>query len=144
MMNFIHYNLLKQSILIRYIHCFRFLCSLASKSSNDPEDLCDSITKNEIAVEAISERLYEITALAEELDSTLQSAQQDCLVFTSISTSTSSLSGHISPETLRKEMENPPTNLSEVSNNNILRMHGKRQFYYFYNSVLGKIEFSDL
>ncbi|CAG9840250.1 unnamed protein product [Diabrotica balteata] len=97
--------------------CFgeKLLCSPSSKTEEELQDVSDSVAKNEIAVEAISERLFEITALAEELDSAIQSAQQDCLVFTtSISTSTSSLSDHISPDTLRKEMEYPPP-VPEVS-----------------------------
>ncbi|CAG9864550.1 unnamed protein product [Phyllotreta striolata] len=63
----------------------KFLCS-----SEETEEPIDSIAKNEIAVEAITERLCEITLLAEELDFALQSAEQDCLAFSSTSTSTSS------------------------------------------------------
>lgn len=37
-------------------------------------------TDNETAVEAIGERLVEITDLAEELDQTLKSAQQDAMI----------------------------------------------------------------
>lgn len=36
---------------------------------------------NEISIETITERLQEVTQLSEELDQALQSAQQDCIVF---------------------------------------------------------------
>lgn len=53
------------------------------------EELSDS-SSNAVAVEAISERLSEVTGLAEELDQALRSAQQDC-AFPTISTGTSSV-----------------------------------------------------
>lgn len=45
-------------------------------------EIVDSTDDNSIAVEAISERLTEVTDLAEELDQALQSAQQDCAIST--------------------------------------------------------------
>lgn len=72
-------------------------------------DTCDSIANNEIAIEAISERLTEVTGLADELDQALNSAQQDCSVLTetvltsSASTSTSTLTEH---SEFRRSMEN--------------------------------------
>lgn len=36
---------------------------------------------NENSIETITERLQEVTQLSEELDQALQSAQQDCIVF---------------------------------------------------------------
>ncbi|KAJ8954874.1 hypothetical protein NQ318_016810, partial [Aromia moschata] len=93
----------------------RLLSSFASTESEDLEELCDSIANNEIAVEAISERLTEVTGLAEELDQALHSAQQDCLVLTTTSTSTSSLVDPASAAaSTKKAMENSPTN-PEVS-----------------------------
>ncbi|KAJ8922121.1 hypothetical protein NQ315_004055, partial [Exocentrus adspersus] len=86
----------------------KLLSSFASSDSEDLEELCDSIANNEIAVEAISERLTEVTGLAEELDQALHSAQQDCLVFSTASTSTSSLTEPIN--TISKTMESNPTN----------------------------------
>lgn len=56
------------------------------------QKLCNnSIKNNEIAIEAISERLSEVTQLSEELDQALKSAQQDCIVFSTTSTSTSTV-----------------------------------------------------
>ena len=52
-----------------------------SKSENDPTSLSpQTVGENATAIEAISERLTEVTQLAEELDQTLTSAQQDCSV----------------------------------------------------------------
>lgn len=86
---------------------------LSSFVTEDFEDICDSVANNEIAVEAISEKLSEVTSLAEELDQALHSAQQDCLVLTtSTSTSTTTLT---EPTTsFRKIMEPNPTE-TEVS-----------------------------
>lgn len=56
-----------------------------------------------------------MTGLAEELDQALHSAQQDCLVFSTASTSTTSLTDPINTaSTISKVMENNPTN-PEVS-----------------------------
>lgn len=90
--------------------CFRLLSSFVTE---DLEDVCDSVANNEIAVEAISEKLSEVTSLAEELDQALHSAQQDCLVLTtSTSTSTTTLT---EPTTsFRRIMETNPTE-NEVS-----------------------------
>lgn len=97
------------------ILCFRLLSSFATSDGEDLEELCDSIANNEIAVEAISERLTEVTGLAEELDQAIHSAQQDCLVFSTASTSTTSLTEPINTiSTVCKAMENNPTN-PEVS-----------------------------
>ncbi|RZC40718.1 hypothetical protein BDFB_002334, partial [Asbolus verrucosus] len=73
-----------------------------SSASNDTElaseEVPDSAGDNEIAIEAISERLTEVTGLAEELDQALHSAQQDCSILTSSATSTSITSSE--PETV--------------------------------------------
>ncbi|KAF5301257.1 hypothetical protein FQR65_LT00957 [Abscondita terminalis] len=55
------------------------------------EDVCDpSVQDNAIAVEAITEKLIEVSSLAEEMDQELRSAQQDCgLLTVNSSTSTS-------------------------------------------------------
>lgn len=92
------------------MYCCRLLSSFVTE---DLEDICDSVANNEIAVEAISEKLSEVTSLAEELDQALHSAQQDCLVLTtSTSTSTTTLT---EPTTsFRKIMETHPTE-NEVS-----------------------------
>jgi FKBP-type peptidyl-prolyl cis-trans isomerase (trigger factor) len=75
----------------------------------------DSAGDNEIAIEAISERLTEVTGLAEELDQALHSAQQDCSVLTSSATSTSITSSE--PETVvsvKTVMDaNPEVSISE-------------------------------
>ncbi|KAG5897359.1 hypothetical protein JTB14_030242 [Gonioctena quinquepunctata] len=86
----------------------QFLSSFATAENEDLEELCDSITNNAIAVEAISEKLAEVTGLAEELDQTLHSAQQDCSVLSSsssTSTSTSTISDPITSLFLRKTMD---------------------------------------
>lgn len=61
--------------------------SEASKNDSDKIEITEIIDScpedNIVAVEAISERLAEVTALAEELDQALQSAQQDCAISTS-------------------------------------------------------------
>lgn len=57
-----------------------------------------SVQDNIIAVEAISEKLIEVTDLAEELDQALRSAQQDCGLL-SLSSSTST-SGSTTPTTI--------------------------------------------
>lgn len=63
--------------------------SLCSPSEGEFQKLCqNSIQDNEIAIEAISEKLSEVTQLSEELDQALKSAQQDCIVFSTVSTST--------------------------------------------------------
>ena len=74
---------------------------------------------NEIAIEAISERLTEVTGLAEELDQALHSAQQDCSVLTSSATFASVTSSE--PETVVSvnTVMDAPTN-PEVSTREIL------------------------
>ncbi|XP_050302710.1 titin-like isoform X2 [Anthonomus grandis grandis] len=55
---------------------------------DDFQKLCqNSVQNNEISIEAISEKLLEVTQLSEELDQALRSAQQDYLVFSTASTS---------------------------------------------------------
>lgn len=44
------------------------------------EELSDAAFKNAVAIEAISEKLAEVTSLAEELDQALRSAQQDSAI----------------------------------------------------------------
>lgn len=77
----------------------RFPCS--------EEESFDSVEDNDIAVEAISERLSEVTGLAEELDQTLQSAQQDCSI---LSNSRDDLSEDLSTGSfLRRIMDTEPS-----------------------------------
>lgn len=45
-------------------------------------EIVESCDENAVAVEAISEKLTEVSNLAEELDQTLESAQQDCAITT--------------------------------------------------------------
>lgn len=47
-------------------------------ATGDATKEADGSSSNAIAVEAISEKLSEVTGLAEELDQALRSAQQDC------------------------------------------------------------------
>lgn len=54
---------------------------------------------NAIAVEAITERLTEVTDLAEELDQALQSAQQDCAISTAPTTSVATSMANIATST---------------------------------------------
>lgn len=72
------------------------------------------MANNEIAVEAISEKLSEVTSLAEELDQALHSGQQDCLVLTT-STSTSTTTLTEPTTTFRKIMDSNPPEHFEVS-----------------------------
>ncbi|KAF7280803.1 hypothetical protein GWI33_005466 [Rhynchophorus ferrugineus] len=66
--------------------------SIHNPSEDEFQSLCqNSIENNEIAIEAISEKLAEVTQLSEELDQALKSAQQDCIVFSTASTSTTNL-----------------------------------------------------
>lgn len=59
-----------------------------SKDDRDTESSDqDEITgNNATAIEAISERLTEVTSLSEELDQTLKNAQQDCAILTTAAT----------------------------------------------------------
>lgn len=54
---------------------------------SEENESVSSAGDNEIAIEVISEKLSEVTALAEELDQALHSAQQDCSILTSSVTS---------------------------------------------------------
>ncbi|KAF5297174.1 hypothetical protein FQA39_LY12189 [Lamprigera yunnana] len=58
-----------------------------AKEVHDP-----SVQDNEIAVEAITEKLIEVTNLAEEMDQALRSAQQDCGLLTASNSTTTSAS----------------------------------------------------
>ncbi|XP_066257903.1 SEC14 domain and spectrin repeat-containing protein 1-B [Euwallacea similis] len=58
--------------------------------------LCqDSIKNNEISIEIITEKLLEVTQLSEELDQALKSAQEDCIVFSTVPTSSTIISSEI-------------------------------------------------
>lgn len=64
--------------------CFSFFTpvSFVNDSEDEFRHLCqNSVKNNEISIETITERLQEVTQLSEELDQALQSAQQDCIVF---------------------------------------------------------------
>lgn len=74
--------------------------SILSSNESDltSEEFQNCTSENEIAIEAISEKLSEVTALAEELDQALRSAQQDCSILTCSATSASVTSSE--PETV--------------------------------------------
>lgn len=59
--------------------------------------------KNQTAIEAITEKLTEVTNLAEEVDQALQSAHQDCAISTT-SSSTSTATTTISVGYINKEI----------------------------------------
>lgn len=82
--------------------------------SNDLQEL-----KNQTAIEAITEKLTEVTNLAEEVDQALQSAHQDCAISTtssSTSTATTTISvdylinNEITPTPTRMMMMNEEVN----------------------------------
>ncbi|CAG9824337.1 unnamed protein product [Phaedon cochleariae] len=103
----------------------KLLSSIATIDNEELDNFCDSIANNEIAVEAISEKLAEVTGLAAELDQELQSAQQDCLIFTPTSTSTpttssTSISDPITVLSLKRAMEHNPVH-SEKSKTDDLK-----------------------
>ncbi|KAK4877376.1 hypothetical protein RN001_009882 [Aquatica leii] len=95
------------------------------------EEICDpSVQDNAIAVEAITEKLIEVTSLAEEMDQALRSAQQDCgLLTTNSSTSTSASTTpttviSISTKTVLDDSSNAKqeqTNEAKVSKNEDLK-----------------------
>lgn len=62
----------------------------------------DSELNNQTAIEAITEKLTEVTNLAEEVDQALQSAHQDCAISTT-SSSTSTATTTISVGNMNKD-----------------------------------------
>lgn len=89
-----------------------------SKDEKDTEiSDTDEITgNNATAIEAISERLTEVTSLSEELDQTLKNAQQDCAILTTAATSTTVT--NIIPISIISSTKHTPEkspNMSEVS-----------------------------
>ncbi|ERL83562.1 hypothetical protein D910_01236 [Dendroctonus ponderosae] len=88
--------------------------SVANHIEDEFQKLCNnSIKNNEIAIEAISERLSEVTQLSEELDQALKSAQQDCIVFSTTSTSTSTVG-----EVNNNYIDLPKIDISSMDNEN--------------------------
>lgn len=75
---------------------FSRISDFDSKDDSEREfDLIDVSANNQTALEAITEKLTEVTELAEEVDQALFSAQQDCAISTtssSTSTATTTIS----------------------------------------------------
>lgn len=82
--------------------------------SSDQEEITGS---NATAIEAISERLTEVTSLSEELDQTLKNAQQDCAILTTAATSTSIITNSVPVPLVLNAKYTPEKspNMSEVS-----------------------------
>ncbi|CAH1976523.1 unnamed protein product [Acanthoscelides obtectus] len=81
----------------------KLLSSFTSVKSEDFEKSVSFSSGNETAIEAITEKLTEVTLLAEELEQALLSAEQDCLVFAT--TSKLTFSNNVTKNLNRKSME---------------------------------------
>lgn len=82
--------------------------------TSDPDEMTGN---NSIAIEAISERLTEVTNLSEELDQTLKNAQQDCAILTTAATSTTVVTNTVPVSIISSTKHTPEKspNVSEVS-----------------------------
>lgn len=95
--------------------------------------------KNAIAVEGITEKLAEVTSLAEELDQALRSAQQDSTAPSSVTIPivvTPSISGNA----LRSDALSTSTEVGNVFKRivNVVIAFGKRVLSCSFNTVLHK------
>lgn len=86
-----------------------------TESSSDPDEITGN---NATAIEAISERLTEVTSLSEELDQTLKNAQQDCAILPTAATSTTVVTNTVPISIISSTKHTPEKspNISEVSN----------------------------
>ncbi|GJQ70963.1 hypothetical protein Trydic_g879 [Trypoxylus dichotomus] len=80
--------------------------------SSDPDEITGN---NATAIEAISERLTEVTSLSEELDQTLKNAQQDCAILTTAATSTTVVTNTVPVSIISSSKHTPekPPSISE-------------------------------
>ncbi|KRT84247.1 hypothetical protein AMK59_991 [Oryctes borbonicus] len=95
------------------------MSDVESKDEGDTESSdAEEITgNNATAIEAISERLTEVTSLSEELDQTLKNAQQDCAILTTAATSTTVVTNTVPVSIISSTKHTPetPPSISEVS-----------------------------